>query len=265
MSAFDEKIKSLIANVDNLAESEVEKTKKLLEKARKNIASKLVATDWDAHRVSAMQSAVSDAMSQFADKYNASLADAVSDAWTAGLGMVESATVTAVPITNLEILQGYSADRITNMTAEMTEKINDIISVGMASGDSLQQVMREIGNNITDASVFRTIAGRSEAIARTEIATVNNAAIKARSEEVIRLNPDKKFVKMWLHSLIKKGSRLNHIKLHKVTVPIDKDFSKVGGKQPVPAGSGFAYPHSPGMKADQVVNCRCVFIVKLKQ
>ncbi len=264
MSAFDDKVKDLIAGTNRLADDEVKRVQKLLKRTQEQIASRLVATPWQAHRVPQIQKAVEKSMDQFAEKYSKTLMDSLSSSWEFGLGMVEDAGITAIPQSTLEILQGYSADRITNMTGDVISKINDEIAVGITSGQTLQEVMQKIGNNLTDPGVFRSIAGRAETIARTEIATVQSNAREARAQEVMRLNPEMKYEKQWFHSNKSPAhSRMNHRRIDKVIVPIDKDFSKSGGRQPVPKGHGLPYPHAPGLPAKEVINCGCVHIVKL--
>lgn len=255
-----------ITGLNSLTEKEVKKALSIIDSARKKILSEIAVTDWDIYHLEQIQKSVESTMMAFKDKYKGSLLDAEISAWGFGLDMVESTSVTQVSISSLEILQAYSADKITNMTLESIQAINDIIAVNITGGYTLQETAKQIGKNLTDSSVFKSIASRAETIARTEIGTINSFAREARAQEVMKLNPDRKFEKTWIHSgKAAKHSRKTHRKLDGVTIPVDKDFSIKGNKTPVPQGQGMAYPHAPGLPAKERINCGCVHVVKIKK
>jgi hypothetical protein len=142
----------------------------------------------------------------------------------------------------LEILQGYSADLIKGLSADAIKKINSEIAMGVMGGKPIQEVVKAVGRNLYDPSVFKTIASRAETITRTEMGHVHSAARQARIEQVVESN-DVKWMKKWISSG-KARPRAHHAALDGVTIPVDEMFL------------GYIdYPHAPGLPAEEVVNC----------
>jgi uncharacterized protein with gpF-like domain len=122
---------------------------------------------------------------------------------------------------------------------EIYQQIQTEISAGLKAGESLSQISQRI------TKVFDEIAsGRASVIAATETAAAygfasNQAAVAAGV-------PYKK----WLHSVIPKVPRPDHIAIDGLIVPMNQPFP-VGDPQ-------LMYPHDGNGSPEDVINCRCL-------
>ena len=253
------KVESLLDGVGKLEEKEVAKGLRLLKELRKEVALQIVESEWKTHYVPQLKEAVEKVASRFMQQYQAQLSDAEVNLWKAGIDQVDwplsyvgiQAGGTEISRSALEIVQGYSADLITNLSRDAAAKINAEIAMGILGGRTPWEVMQAIGRNLDDPSVFKTIAVRAETITRTELARVNSLAREVRIEDVVAANPDVRWLKKWISSG-KAHPRPHHAALNGVTVRVDKNFP-----------GGIPYPHAPGLPAKDVINCGCSHVLTL--
>jgi hypothetical protein len=254
--AYEKKVNELIRKVGKLEDREVEQALRILEATRKEVAAAVASTEWDLYYLPRMKEAVERAVEGFRLRYQAETKADLDNMWKAGIDMVDSPLqYVGVPImapelgmTVLDILQGYSADLIKGLTADAIKKINSEIAMGLMGGKPMQEVMKAVGRNLDDKSVFSTIAGRAEAITRTEMAHVQSAAREARMEQITTDKaglsvPPIKWKKKWISSG-KAKPRPHHAALNGTVVDFDENFP-----------GGIPYPHAPGLPASEVVNC----------
>lgn len=262
--AYNAMIENLMERVGKLSEAEAARSLALLDDMRRKVSSQVMDSDWKSYYVPRLKESVARAAEQLRQRYESAMKDASVNFWNVGLDQVDwplnyvgiAIQAPEISRTALEIMQGYSADLVTNLVADARTAINREISLGILGGKSPWDVMQAIGRNLKDPGVYRNIALRAETITRTELARVNSVAREARIREVVQANPDLDWQKKWLSSG-KYHPRPNHVALHGVVVPLAKDFSKFGGRGPVDKGAGIPYPHAPGLPASEVVNCGC--------
>ena len=250
-TAYAEKMQELIDKVENLNDEEVKRTLALLESLRKEVASTVIDSEWKAYSLPQMKEAIDRAAAKMQLQYRELLDSGSVNFWHAGIDQVDwplnyvGIRVTAPEIarSTLEILQGFSADLITNLSADAAAKINAQITMGILGGKSPWDVMQGVGRNLNDPGVFRSIAVRAETITRTEMARVNSMAREARQEAVVEANPKERWLKKWISSG-KFHPRPHHAALNGTTVGFDKKFP-----------GGIPYPHAPGLPASEAINC----------
>jgi hypothetical protein len=256
---YMKKLESLLDGVGKLEEKEVARSLGLLKELRKEVALQIVDSEWKTHYVPQLKDAVEKAASRFQRQYQARVSDAEVNLWKAGIDQVDwplsyvgiQAGATEISRTALEIVQGYSADLITNLSRDAAAKINAEISMGILGGKTPWEVMQAIGRNLDDPSVFKTIAVRAETITRTELARVNSLAREARIRGVVEANPKMVWLKKWISSK-KAHSRPHHALLNGTTVGVERNFP-----------GGIPYPHAPGLPAKEVINCGCSHVLTL--
>ena len=249
--AYMKKINELIAKVGRLEDVEVARVAGLLNNSRKEIASRIIATEWDAYHIPQMTDAVNDAMLTFSNRYKSFQTDALANMFQAGVDAVDwplnivgfKFATPELSATALEILQGFSIDLISGLTQDAVKKINAELTLGVLGNKTHFQVMQGIGGNLTDKGVFKTIASRAETITRTEMARVHSTAREARNQATIKASPGEKWLKKWLSSH-KANSRDEHAELDGETVPVDENFP-----------GNIPYPHAPGLPAADSINC----------
>jgi hypothetical protein len=250
-TAYAIKMQELIDKVGNLEENEVKRALALLEALRKEVASTVADSEWKVYFLPRMKEAVNGAVAKMQLQYRKLMETGSVNLWNAGIDQVDwplnyvGIRITAPEIarSTLEILQGFSADLITNLTEDAAAKINAEITMGLLGGKSPWDVMQTVGRNLTDPGVFRNIAVRAETITRTEMARVNSMARQARQEAVVEANSKERWLKKWISSG-KFHPRPHHAALNGTTVAFDKDFP-----------GGIPYPHAPGLPAAESINC----------
>jgi len=239
-------------NVGKLEDREVEKVVQILETARKDVAAMVASTEWEAYYIPEMKEAAARAVDRFKQQYMGQQNDFLSNMFNAGIDMVDSPLQFAgirtlapeISRTALEIAQGYSADLINGLTADALKKVNTELVLGVTGGKKPFDVMKAIGRNLDDKSVFKSIFHRAEAITRTEGARINSSAREVRMRGTVgNTDPEMTWEKKWISSG-KAKPRPHHRELDGVRVPVDEDFPY-----------GLPYPHAPGLPAEEVVNC----------
>lgn len=251
--AYNKKLQELIDKVGRLEDREVKKVIKMLSLAQKEIAARVAMTDWQAYQIPQLKEAVEGALDGFKLQYLSGQNEALTNAWHAGIDLVDHPLATAgislrapqLSRAALEIMQGYSADLIKGLSADAIKKINNEITMGILGQKNVFEVMKTIGRNFEDKSILTGISHRAETITRTEMARVQSASRAGRINAVVAhgTDPDLKWHKKWISSG-KAHPRAHHAALDGVTVPVDEDFP-----------GGIPFPHAPGLPAEEVINC----------
>jgi hypothetical protein len=258
-AAYNAMLEELIGKVGKLTEAEVERALALLDEVRREVSAIVLDSDWKVYYVPQMQEAVGRAAEKLRQQYGERFDSAGVNLWNAGIDQVDwplnyvGIRFQAPEISRaaLEILQGYSADLIRNLTDSARSQINREIAMGVLGGKSPWEVMQAIGRSLEERSVFRNIASRAETITRTELGRINSAAREARMEAVVDAGPEQEWLKKWISSG-KFRPRPHHRALHGVTVPFDQPFP-----------GNIPYPHAPGLPAAETVNCGCSHVLTL--
>jgi hypothetical protein len=246
-------MQELIDGVDRLQDAEVRRVMEILERARQEVGARIAATEWQAAHIPQLKEAIGRAIETIKQRYGSEQTSALSNMWNAGIDAVDAPLAEAgirvaapeISRSVLEVLQGYSADLVQGLSADALKAVNNEIVMGIMGQKQPYEVMQAIGRSLDDPGVFKTIAGRAEAITRTEMARVNSAAAAARArdgaEAMERLGM--KPMKKWISSG-KAHPRPNHAALDGKMVPVGEKFP-----------GGIDYPHAPGLPASESVNC----------
>ena len=145
-------------------------------------------------------------------------------------------------------LKDFSGTLITNLSAETLPKIDSAIKVGLLKGDSVINIARQIGTNLKDPSIFKSISERAIVIAQTEMNRIYNTASDKRYEMVQNYVPG--LETMW--STAGDGNvRPSHQRLNGQVVGVGKKFYDSI------TGVSIAYPGDPAAPASFTVRCRC--------
>jgi hypothetical protein len=253
--AFGKKVKELVKKAENLEDAGVKKVIKQLAEARKEIAATVASTEWEAYHLPQMKAAVERAMQRFGLQYGVDLKDAQRDFWDRGIDMVdlplrEVGIFQALPeidTTALAVMQGFSADLVKGLTLDATQKINTELTLGIMGQKTPFEVMKGIGRNLKDPSIFKSIAARAEAITRTESTRVLESAGQARKESAAKVVPG--LQKQWLESFAARMPRPTHVAAHKQIRDVNKPFDVGGVKMMYPGDT------SLGAGAKDTVKC----------
>jgi hypothetical protein len=255
---FQRKVKSLIAQAEQLEDAGVKRVIALLSDARKEVAATVASTEWQAYYLPQMKAAIERALGEFGRKYGVEMREMQRQFWEKGVEMTdlplrEVGIFTAIPEIDtaaLAILQGYSSDLVTGLTQSAIKKINTELTLGLMGQKSPYDVMGAIGRNLKDKSVFRSIEARAETIVRTEAGRVLEASGQARKEAAARVVPG--LQKQWYYGHSPRMPRLDHMAANGQIRDVDKPFD-VGGEK-------LMYPKDPAGSAQNTIRCGCTSI-----
>jgi hypothetical protein len=218
-----------------------------------------------------MEARLDDVEIRFRARYGEMLGAASEEAYTLGAASVDEplakigvrGIAPAVARRTLEILTGFSADLVTEVSTDTVRRLRRPITLGVTGLLDLTRVQEEIrriipGKRIRVRGELRLIGpeARSEMITRTEVNRVYSAGQQIRQEEIQR-GLGVKLRKRWV-SLLDRRVRNSHLAMHDQIVGVDEDFVL-----PPPPGRGIfraeraRFPRDPRLSAGNVVNCRC--------
>jgi len=199
-------------------------------------------------------------------EYGTRLADVMTEdgrrVFVRGIKLIDNAIksggrMTALPYldeTLLENLRSYRADLITRLTDDARGRIVTEVQLGVLGQKTTGEIVKEIGRNLQERSIFATIEGRAQVIYETEMGRVQNMTASARLKQTKAQVSD--LGKMWVHSGLGEW-RPNHRAMHRTVVPADEPFHLLGrnGVMYEPEG-----PYDPILPASETINCGCVVV-----
>jgi len=253
--AFQKKCRELIRKANSLEDDKVRAAIAILNNARKDVLGTIAETDWQAYRLAQMRTAIERVMQQFGDKYGVDLRDAQRDLFNLGIDFVdlplrEIGIYVAIPeidATVLSIMQGYSSDLVKGLTRSAIEKISNELTMGLIGQKSPYDVMRAVGTNLKDPSIFKSIAARAETITRNECGRVLEMASQARREKAAQVIPG--LQKQWFHGQSSLVPRITHLTAVGQIRDVNEPFL-VGSEK-------LMFPRDPAGSAKNTINCSC--------
>lgn len=257
---IDAQIRSILKTMDGIEDSGVKALIQKLEKLRHVIVQTIVETgELDANTSGRLKREIVEVMEQYRPGIEELLTSNQRRLFIKGIQMIDtvakSADLTiAIPYLSEQVLdqvKEYSSDLVTGLTDYARRQITTQIDLAVLGQKPVNDVIKAIGQNLSDPSVFGTTAKRAEAIFRTEVNRIANISSVRRMNQVQNQIPD--LAKEWLHSHI--GiPRPGHLRLDGTVVALSEKFDLV-------AADGTPYkvagPHDPILPVGEVVNCRC--------
>jgi len=264
--AFQTKVNKFIRGGDKLTNAEMKQQIRLLKRARNEISQDLLSAGTGTFDASVLPEILGQVNFRI-DQLSANMADSLAVGQS---GMFEFATDQA---DDLVSVQGVSMtpfrvdDTLLNANVTLTgelirtvpqdlrKEVGNQISLGMARGDSVTEVVKNINNK-----VFKQQYWKTERIVRTEMMRTQSIAKYQRDSEIVESNPD--MLKRWLWSH-KPDGRSGHSSIEQETkenpIPFEDPFMvspKAGGKK-----EALQFPRDPAGSAENTINCGCVSIL----
>lgn len=151
----------------------------------------------------------------------------------------------------LNALQNYSARQVQGLTEQAYRNISNELDLAVLGQKPSSDVIKAIGKNLDDPSIFGTVAKRASVIYQTEVKRIQNITTADRIAQMKQQVHD--LGKKWLHSHI--GiPRPGHLMLDGEIVAADDQFELEGADGETYLVDG---PHDPILPVGEVANCRC--------
>jgi hypothetical protein len=255
-AAFNKKIKALIKEAYRLEDKKVVAAIRLLEQSRREVAATVAITDWQAHNLPQLKTAIERAMQEFARQFGMEIRDSQGQFWNLGVSMVDlplrtvgfTMVIPAIDIQALTAMQDYSSHLIRSLGQDAAGKIYNEMALGMIGQKTPFEVMEAVGKNLKDKGTFHSIAARAETITRVETGRALATASQSRLEEAAKVVPGLK--KKWVYGAAhRKMPRFAHMGIDGQVRDADKPFGV--------AGYALMMPRDPAGPPSQTINCRC--------
>jgi hypothetical protein len=145
-------------------------------------------------------------------------------------------------------------NRLSAVPNEVFGLVSHIIDSATTNGASIPDVQAQVEQLFGDTSIPGW-KNRARTVARTEVVGAYNGGLHDAFSMIVDNDPDTEYVKRWLATEDKR-TRPDHVEADGQTVPFLQPFT-VGGFQ-------MMHPHDPTAPAKEVVNCRCVELLEIK-
>jgi hypothetical protein len=207
---------------------------------------------WDIYHLGQVKDSVEAQIENFKVKARAEADGLMDDIWGKGQTLVtaplaEKGIYVGFHISSsvLDTLKDFAFHKIDGLADAAWQQIRGEVTLGILGGKTPQEVAAAIGRNLTDPSIFSSIAARAEVITKTEMGRVFSTATEMRMEEAA--NHVDGLEKMWRHAGHPKVPRSSHLAADGDHVPVDEPFD-IGGVE-------MMYPRDPGAPIEETINC----------
>ena len=160
----------------------------------------------------------------------------------------------------MEVLEGFTADRVSNLSADMLGRLSAEMRLGALGAKAPYEVIESVADLLRadgqTARGFGSIANRAEAIVRTELGRIHSMATQRRMEQALAQFPD--LQKEWRHSGNILNPRDGHRAYSGTRVPVREPFV-VAPTRGAPR-ERLMFPRDPAASARSTVRCRCTAI-----
>lgn len=154
-------------------------------------------------------------------------------------------------------VRNWIADRENRLAAvpnEVYGLVAQIIDSATTNGASIPDVQDQIEQLFSDTGVQRW-KNRARTVARTEVVGAYDGGMHDAFAMVVEQDPDTAYVHRWLATEDQR-TRPDHREADQQVQPWGMPFT-VGGHQ-------MMHPHAAGAPAHEVINCRCVELLEIK-
>ena len=250
-------------SVGKLEKDAVSEAMDILDDARGEIAERLIsATGFEPHRLRELQASTDQVLAEMTDRYKEFFDRKTLESWNIGsrlaldpveqtLGINISSVGPSREI--LEVLQGTTADLVTDVTNRTRSTINREIrntTIGLTRPFEAQQEIMKALSTRRREGIRVGIAAQAEAIIETELPRIHTVAQFEEMRRIKDIVPDAK--KQWIQVSPPNRRRETHRQLHERVIPMGQRFKFTGrgGKK-----VALMFPRDPSGPAEEVIRC----------
>jgi len=259
--AIKREIDKLLKAADKANDAAARRVIKQLAEARKEVAAAVASTEWKLYHLPQLKAATSRALTEFGRQFGVEVKNIQQEGWEYGMDIVDKplrtvGIIQAIPeidIQALTALQEFGLDKVEGLAMDAVKKINNEISLGLMGEKSPYEVMKAVGRNLKDKSVFTSLTKRAETIVKNEAGRALEKASQLRKEAAAKVVPG--LQKQWYYGHSPKMPRLDHL------VAAER-YGPGGDPGPIPvdeafmvAGEALMFPRDPAGSAANTINC----------
>ena len=255
MPAVNSEMKRIIREKDLMLKTGTQAMLDILKELQKQVMTELgqaALGSWNAYQLKQLLNSIEFQIANFTQKARAEASGLIKEAWGKGTSLIDDPlavngiyTGFAISTSVLDTLSDFVFHKIKNLSDDAWVKIRGELTLGMLGGKTPQEVAKAIGKNLTDPSIFSSIAQRAEVITKTEMGRAFSTAAQTRMEQAAQHVDG--LEKQWLHAGHPKKPRTAHMAAHGQHVPVNEPFN-IGGMK-------MMYPRDPAAPLEEVINC----------
>ncbi len=256
MKTVSAEILKILKEKDKGIVSGTKAIKKMLEELQLQVFAEIsmaAVGSWDAYYLPTLQQTIEAQIKNFTAKAKVEASGMMEDAWVYGQALVDEPLAVAgiffgmpdLSTSVLDTLKDFTLGKLSNVGDAAFDKIKGELTMGLLGGKTPQEVITAIGKNLSDPSIFKSIASRAEAITKTEMGRVFSVATQRRMKQAAEYVPG--LQKQWKHAGHPKKARPTHLTADGQKVLVNERFN-IGGEM-------MEHPRDPGAPLDEVINC----------
>jgi len=257
MPTVSSEIKRIIKEKDLAIKAGTQSMTELLRELQKQVQAEMGTAalgSWDAYYLNQMLDSIEYQIANFTEKAKAEISGLLEDTWGYGQAMVVDPLAVAgietgfsLSTSVLDTLKDFACHKIDSLSDAAMDKIKSELTLGILGGKTPAEVASAIGKNLTDPSIFTSIAARAEVITKTEMGRVFSSSAQMRMEQAGKYVEG--LEKQWIHAGHPKKARPEHLAAHGQHVPVNEPF--------IVGGIKMMHPRDPAAPIEEVINCGC--------
>lgn len=257
MLKINKKIEKILQRKEVDIKAGVKTILELLKEIQTQIIHELGQTalnSWNSYYLKTLLDSIESQIANFSIKAKSEISFLLEDSWSRGqqlvdepLALIDKYLGFHLSTTMLDTYKDFAFHKLDGLAADAWDRIKGELTLGLLGGKTPQEVAKAIGRNLTQPSIFKSIAVRAEVITKTEMGRVFSSATQLRMKQASKYIEG--LEKQWIHAGHPKIPRVSHIEAHGKYVPVDKPFN-IGGIK-------MMYPRDPLAPLKEVINCGC--------
>ncbi len=260
---IERNIAAVMRDIDQRRNAGLREFRRMVDELRRQVVLAIVQ---DARLDQGMLDSIRGTLDQIMRTYNERIQQLMTEEgrrqFTRGIRVVDEAIrgaqlTVAMPYlseTVLDQAKEFRAELVTNLTNDTRSKVTEELQLAVLGQKPESDVVKAVGKNLRDPSIFGSVWARAQVIYNTEMARMQNVATERRLTQAAERHPGMK--KRWLHSHLGQW-RINHALMDGVTIPAKANFELTGRDKRVYKVPG---PHDAALPAGETVNCRCTVV-----
>ena len=213
------------------------------------------STEWQKYYYPKHLRMIEDAVAGWKARSASGLYSAESDIWALGVKLFDkpardAGIASGMPVLSqnlLDQIHEFGRIKLSGVGDAALDKIRTELYLGMTGSRSAAEVIKAIGSNLTDPSIFGSIRDRALTIYKHEAGTAFSSATQARLAEAAKEIKD--LYKEWKHSGHPKVARTSHLEADGQMQKVDEPY-KIGL-------SDLMFPRDPAGDLEETMNCGC--------